>query len=77
MSMMSDYVIGLICMADTSLEQDAIEWAILSGWFEPTYNSKVDRERVRHKLPEFVIHFCKLANQNSEAADAHRQLSLI
>ena len=42
MGMMKNYLYSLVCCVEEQFGQDAIEWAIFSGWFTPSYHYETD-----------------------------------
>jgi len=55
-----NYVLKLAELGDTLEQQDAIEWAIFSGWIPLAYELENDRALIRDQLPTIVEQFRRL-----------------
>jgi hypothetical protein len=71
---MNNYLLALICVGTTQLEQEAIEWSVIQGWFRPVYNFDLDKEAVELQLPDLVERFKQAASEN-EAANPMQQVT--
>ncbi len=54
MGAMKNYLLALLMAGDNQEEQDAIEWAIHSGWLTLTYNLEQDHESIRNQIGPLV-----------------------
>ena len=64
MGMMKHYFLALICIGTTQAEQEAIEWALVQGWFKPIYNFDEDKAAIETQLPDLVQRFQQVATEN-------------
>ena len=58
-----NYVLKLAELGDTLEQQDAIEWAIFSGWVPLAYELENDRALIRDQLPTILEQFRRLNQQ--------------
>lgn len=73
MGMMKHYHLALICLGDNFLEQEAIEWALVQGWFEPKFNFAGDKAAIEQQLPDLLRRFQAAARENEAVANAPMQ----
>lgn len=64
MGAMKCYLLNLICIGKTNEEQDAIEWAIYSGWVKLAYKKDDDTKLIRRELPKLIEAFRRVACQH-------------
>jgi hypothetical protein len=72
MGQMKNYQLLLIERGATNEQQEAIEWAMLSGWWAPRLNLAKDRQHVDRMLPVFLAEFRRIARQNEMEEQALR-----
>lgn len=70
MACMNNYLLALICIGASQLEQEAIEWCVIQGWFRPVYNFDEDKKAVLLQLPDLVDRFKQAAAENEAIVNA-------
>ena len=64
MGMIKHYQLKLICLGENQQEQEAIEYALLQGWFTPSYKFEQDKQTIELHLRHFVQKFKQEADEN-------------
>lgn len=67
MGALKHYYLALICIGIDQIEQDAIEWALLQGWFKPRYHFDNDKAAIEALLPELMERFQEAARETHRA----------
>lgn len=66
MGQMKHYLNNLISeSADNVEQQDAIEYAIYSGWVKLTYNIETDKATIAEQLAQITTKFRRIADENA------------
>jgi hypothetical protein len=73
MGMMKEYLLAMIMLGSDSQEQEAIEWAIYRGWFQPSYNFQQDKLAIERQLPVLVERFRQEAREHEAIRNAPMQ----
>lgn len=63
MGNMKNYLLRLVEQGTNPEQQDAIEWAILSGWVKLTYKYEQDSTRIASELGAIVSAYRRVVEQ--------------
>ena len=65
MGALKNYLLGIICECapENGFAQDAIEWAITSGWVTLTYDPKADKEAIMWDYDEIIEGYQRVVHE--------------